>query len=810
MNRRYQIIWSHSSQTWKAVVEFIRAHAKSKNPSNFSPSRTTNYITTALLITCMGLSGSPARATTITWTGAASNSWNDANSWDNFSVPSDGDYVINNGDSVVIGSYTIDSGASNGQPESISLSNGSSLTQGAGTNVFGLNGGSLSLDGTGTSLFVQKLFTGPSGDNLVTLTDGAKFTSLNTAVLGRRTDTTTTFIIDNATYESKGELYVGGDISGDITKVSGNAIITLKNAGVLITANSGTETVYIANQADSTGTLNIGAAQGDTAVSAGTLNASTVAFGIGTGKLVFNHTDTAYEFSPAVTGAGEIALYGGTTRFTGDLTGYTGTMSVDGGTLSVVSGTTLTLGGNYTQTANGTLKLGASSNADFGKLSVTGTATFSANADIDVDVAGINTLAVGETLSSVVSAGTLSASTFNLTDNSTLFDFKAVINGNNVDLKIVKIANIIDSINAMGFTYASGAAQVLDDLASGSNTGDMATVVTELGNLEGDQAISQAVVDTLPLLVSSTSQISTNILRTTNQVIQAKLQNPNGLNDIISDKYLWFKPVGSWIKQDERNGIPGYDANSYGFIGGLDSDISHNTKLGLAVSYIKTAVDGQGDLSGNHADINAYQAIVYGSHTPENMPSVELNWQADIGINKTAGERAITFMNRIAKSDADSYTAHLGLGAGHSFQLNNDTTIVPNIRVDYTYIRDESYTETGANALNLNVDSNNSEALIIMAKGNLSHELNNQATLIANAGLGYDLINDKTSLTASYVGGGTAFTTEGLSPSPWLAKVGVGINYNISDTTAVMAHYDLEGRDDFLSQTASLRFRWVF
>ncbi|OOZ41092.1 hypothetical protein BOW53_05000 [Solemya pervernicosa gill symbiont] len=130
--------------------------------------------------------------------------------------------------------------------------------------------------------------------------------------------------------------------------------------------------------------------------------------------------------------------------------------------------------------------------------------------------------------------------------------------------------------------------------------------------------------------------------------------------------------------------------------------------------------------------------------------------------------------------------------------------------MDYANIRDDEYTETGAGALNLSVEGERSEELIVMAQGDLVHRLGSSTMLLANAGIGYDLLNDTTSLTASYAGGGTAFTTTGIDPSPWLARVGAGVSIAAGDRAEITASYDLEGRNDFLQQTAALKFSWMF
>jgi hypothetical protein len=110
------------------------------------------------------------------------------------------------------------------------------------------------------------------------------------------------------------------------------------------------------------------------------------------------------------------------------------------GTLDVAEGLVGNVQGNYTQ--SGTLRVGASSSTSHGRLAVNGNATLTSAARFEVNVNGTNTLAVGQTLTNALTASTLanSASAHNVTDNSYLFDFESVTNGNAVDLRIVAAA----------------------------------------------------------------------------------------------------------------------------------------------------------------------------------------------------------------------------------------------------------------------------------------------------------------------------------------------------------------------------------
>ena len=705
----------------------------------------------------------------------------------------------------------------------LNITNGGTVSN-FGNAFIGHNSGStgtVTVSGAGSTWTNNvAVFVGADGNGTLNITNGGAVSNTY-GYIGVFSDGTGTTTVDGAgsTWTNTADLYVG---------FVGNGTLNIRNGGNV----SATGTVYIAEQSGSTGTLNIGATLGSAAVAAGTLNAGLVRFGSGTGALVFNHTATDYDFTSGIEGTGAIGLYSGTTKFTGSLSGYTGTMTVDGGTLNIADGSTLQIGGQYTQTADGTLKIGASSASSFGKLDVTGQATFASGTGLNVNVASTNTLANGNKLTNVVQAGNLTASTFNVTDNSALFNFTAsVTEGGNghIDLNTVAAGStdptdptpadpitVLSSVQHTGFGPGKGAARVLDTFVQGGTTGtDMDNVVTALGQLSTEQAVSNAVAQTLPLMSAGLTSVAMNTMRSNNRVIQARQDSNHGLSsgeDFLGNKKVWFKPLGANTQQDNREGVSGYRANTYGFIAGADGELNEATRIGVALSYMNSNVDGKSTASGNRADIDAYQAIVYGSHSLSNLSDTEVIWQADIGFNKNNGHRNINFggLNRVAKGDYDSTTAHIGAGIARNYKLDDKTTITPVVRADYTYIRDESYTETGAGALNLKVKSHSIDELIVLAEGRLSHKFSDKAALIANAGVGYDILNGKNSITASYTGGGAAFSTEGMDVSPWLGRAGLGLAVNVTETIDIAARYDMEARSDFLNQTASAKVRWAF
>ncbi|MGE0011272.1 MAG: autotransporter outer membrane beta-barrel domain-containing protein [Azoarcus sp.] len=366
-------------------------------------------------------------------------------------------------------------------------------------------------------------------------------------------------------------------------------------------------------------------------------------------------------------------------------------------------------------------------------------------------------------------------------------------------------AQVLDSVTAMMNSPATGAARAIDTSSS------LVALFAGAG-LSGNRAISDAVTQTLPLLTGGSMVAASSALSGINRVIQARFEANRGMssgNAFIGDRNVWAKPFGSWAEQSDRNGVAGFKADTAGLAIGADGAVNDNLRVGAAFAYAKANIDGSSSIAPHDADVDVYQLIGYGSYALDER--TEVNFQVDVGQNQNKGKRTIAFTNTTASSSYDSQTAHVGVGLARSYPLNAKTTVTPSVRADYTWIKDDSYLEKGAGLLNLDVDSRSTEELILSLDGKISHQVDTQTSLSANLGVGYDTLSKRTSVTASFAGApGVAFTTEGISPSPWLARGGAGLTHMTAGGTEITVRYDAEYRTDFLNQTASLKANWTF
>ncbi len=473
------------------------------------------------------------------------------------------------------------------------------------------------------------------------------------------------------------------------------------------------------------------------------------------------------------------------------------------------------VGEDYNQGTTGVFKLSAVDDATYGSLYARGTATLAEGTTIRVAVDPAHTLAADSVLQNVIyGAAGLSMGGVNVQDNNLSLNFTAADNTfNGVDLTATStgLTTVVAAVTGAGLGSAAGAGGVLDTLLANpdAQSPQVANFLYGLGGASSAQEVTNKVAELLPLMSGSVNHATLDTMRMLNLAINQRLDAKAGVasGDLaFSDKHFWLKPFGSWANQDKRNGTAGYDADTYGLAFGADGQISDANTVGLAISYARTDLDS--DMTRQNADVDSYQAAFYGTHKFSDATS--LNYQADFGYHDNSGRRSITGVGS-AKSDYDSWSGHVGASLAHTIAIDEATTFTPSIRADYSRIRAESYREKGAGGFNLNVGSETTDELILGADGKLARSISEKATAFANLGVGYDVINERTSMTSAFAGvPGAVFTTRGIDPSPWLLRGGLGIVGQATETLELSLRYDFEVRNDFDNQTASVRARWAF
>ncbi|MEM5299823.1 autotransporter outer membrane beta-barrel domain-containing protein [Burkholderia sp. JPY481] len=260
----------------------------------------------------------------------------------------------------------------NGGTGQINVLNGGSVSTGTSLQIGGSTTATALVSGPGSTLrSTTSLSVGIGTAGALTVTDGGMASSGTTIYLAFNPGASGTVTASNGglmsspnlviaqggtadmRVQSNGTVTVGGNaIIGASAGAVGNATVTdpgsVLSAATLAVGQSGTgnltiengaqvsaNAVSVAQNAGSTGTLNIGAPTGSAPVAPGTLVANTLTFGAGTGNVVFNHTDNSgsYTFPAAIAGTGTVNVLNGETVMTGAST-YAGPTMIEGGTLA--------------------------------------------------------------------------------------------------------------------------------------------------------------------------------------------------------------------------------------------------------------------------------------------------------------------------------------------------------------------------------------------------------------------------------------------------------------------------------------------
>ena len=336
--------------------------------------------------------------------------------------------------------------------------------------------------------------------------------------------------------------------------------------------------------------------------------------------------------------------------------------------------------------------------------------------------------------------------------------------------------------------HASGAAGVLDSISS--NPGAMSGVITALDNLSG-AAQANAISQTLPVITGAASQATTGTMQALNQVIQGRSNSLRGMSsgdDYIGNRDVWMKGFGSWANQNDVNGVTGYKVNTGGLAIGIDQGFTPKLNIGAVLALANSSVSSNSSAAPSGVTVNSYQAGLYGDYAIEK--NIIANAQADIGMNQNKEYRNITFMGTNANGNYNSYSGHVGTGVKYLMPIDMENTFIPSVRVDYTTVQSQAYSESGAGALNLSVAKQTYNTLIPSADMRIDHSLDSKMVLSANAGAGYNTLNNQVSATSAYAGGGTTFATNGLQVSPWLYNAGVGVTGQIDKNLQLNVRYD--------------------
>lgn len=412
-------------------------------------------------------------------------------------------------------------------------------------------------------------------------------------------------------------------------------------------------------------------------------------------------------------------------------------------------------------------------------------------------------------------AATIAGAT--VTDNSFIYGFTLVADTNNVDVTVAIDNSIENTVTNSG--YAATGNQLITTLAASTNTQInqlQSTLAAASTQKAANDIIEAAASDVSGGAVTAGIQVAGATSTITNARLASLRSGETGMNagEVVEGMNAWIQGFGQQSDQDARDGVSGYDADTYGIAVGIDTEkLADDVTVGLAFAYATTDVESDA-ISNATTDVDSYQLSLYGNLDLDEdtfvTGQVGYMWSENDTRRTAGGIAGLT-----ANGSYDSDAVVVGAAVGRNYATGHGSLVVtPTVSANYMHYSADSYTETGANGANLTVDSDALNmfevGLGVDAEWNIENA--NGSRIMPSLGLGvrHDLIGDEFEASNQFAGGGTAFKVKGADPASTTFDAGLGLKYQSTSNWTLSADYNFEYKSDYSSNAGMVKAAFQF
>ncbi|MDD5428491.1 MAG: autotransporter domain-containing protein [Candidatus Omnitrophica bacterium] len=700
--------------------------------------------------------------------------------------------------------FQVGTKTSTSDPNQIIIDNGVTVSGGQGLLVWSLNY-DITNHGTFTGNTANKIAT-TGTDNIAILFKGDTTAyggiaaptgsdTLTNASDGSITGTATAIRVEAGKVDITNDGIISSNTDDCISLLGGTNTITNNAAGQIGTTSTGYG-VYVESGTASITNSNLiyGTDEAGIGVDGGTVTI------VNSGTIQSSYPDTV----------AAIQLNGGTTTITN--TGTIKGITIESDAVLDIGNGSLTLSdGIYTQKTGSTLRMTANSSTDFGNITSTACdAVVNTGSSVYVTVGGY--IPNNTTFANVInSTGTTVAVPGTITTSSPVFSFAGSVGaGDHLSLTATR-ANSYASFATSSNASAAGAA--LNAIASAGNaSGDMLTVLNDLDSLTSSAQINQALSTLTPNVDNSAPQVTQ---ATQDQFVSTVLAHLDGLQNVIDNVTkgldVWASGFGSYIHQDEMSTSNGYNATIWGTILGFDLPGVDGFRAGISGGFAQDFIRTKD--SSSRTDIDSYQGTLYASYS-KGPYYIDTAFSFAYNSYDTSRHVALGALDRIATGDYNGQQYSGYIAGGYKF-TGKGVELTPIASFLYSHLRLNSYAESGAGALSLNVagqDFDVAQTGLGMKVGYPVRvkAISSKVTPEFKFKWLYDWVGDAQQATSTFTGGGGSFSTQGFTPAQSSYDFGAKITLESDKNITLSLNYDLEIKEDFYGHYGYGNIRYRF
>ncbi len=462
--------------------------------------------------------------------------------------------------------------------------------------------------------------------------------------------------------------------------------------------------------------------------------------------------------------------------------------ATNGGTIenygTINSNGNLTLG----STNGGVYMIGTSEDGSYGKITAK-------NVAIDGDVvvsAGItkNGFKNEYTMQNVVDAEDIKlGDNFNFTSNSLLYDAEAVTDRwGNLDATLSRNDKTLSDFTTGYITSTADIFGKYQNEESFKTLSSDAKEVVKVIDTSSAEAIDRSLNDLTPTIYSN---LGRQMLETSETF---KEQDMVAINSLGENSYN-FTFIGEYQDIDSRDNIEGYKSKMSGFVGAMSFGDGTFGTIGYGYNAIDYKDNGKGHIQTIHLGLNRF------------MKYQGVDFRLGLGgeYNFHENKRDMDLVNRRAESDFDSYGVR---ASGEVSKIFGEKAFVkPYLGFDLAHMKYDSFTESNANSLNANIESENYTS-VLPKVGLVVGDRFGGLNLFAGVEYSYELGNMDKEQEFSYEG----FSGKGKLPKDDLecgtTGVKAGASYEVNNFTLGASVGKNFGRRDNSFVNASIGYKF--
>lgn len=436
----------------------------------------------------------------------------------------------------------------------------------------------------------------------------------------------------------------------------------------------------------------------------------------------------------------------------------------------------LTVTGDYTQSADGTLEIEIGDGiADL--LTVTGTADLAGTLLILPDG-----YATGGSYT-FLEAGTIDGAFETLTSAAVLSITLNDGTPGSLSLDVTR-----NSYTALSSPHNRGLASTLDGLRSTAD-GDFGSLLDSLDLALSQSALNDALASLTPRIHGLASTVILNDAQTRLGDLRRRLQRVDPDMQQEGKPSAWFEILGEDNRYGSDGGYFGAREELYGLLLGMERSTSGGLTLGVAAAVSESRLDGR---DGNDdSEIESQQGYLYAAwREPRRADGMHMEAVVGGGFCQLDTDRSIPFAGRRPHSEHDGSLIGATFNGGYTLDVNG-WIIDPGAGLSFVHLREESFRESGANSADLKIATRDNDSLQSQLGVRLSHPLRlDTLTLQPELRIEWQHeFNRKTEALQARLAGGDTFITPGRDLAGDGLLLGASLRARMSDNVFGMLDY---------------------